>query len=52
MDDNCVENADETHFIYYMDNGRTVCFRGQEEVRYADVVSGNEALDDGENYWG
>ncbi len=44
LDENCVTNADETHFAFNVDNGRTVGFRGQEEVRYADVVFGNEGI--------
>ncbi len=37
-----IENADETHSIFNMDNGRTVYFRAQEEECYEDVVSGYE----------
>ena len=39
-----VENADETHFVIDMDNGRTLGFSGQEEVKYADAVSGGEEM--------
>lgn len=39
-----VGNADETHFILNMDNGRTLGFACETEVRYADVVSGGEAF--------
>ena len=28
-----VENADETHFLINMDNGRTLGFRGDEAVK-------------------
>ena len=38
--DDLVENVDETHFIVNMDNGRTLGFRGDDDVKYADVVSG------------
>ncbi len=38
------KNADETHFVINMDNDRTVIFRSQEHVRYADVASGNEGI--------
>ena len=34
-----MENVDETHFIVNMDNGRTLGFRGDDAVKYADVVS-------------
>lgn len=39
-----VENADETHFIINVDNGKTLGFKGDVEVRYADVVSGGEGM--------
>lgn len=39
-----IENADETHFIFNMDNGRTIGFRGDEEIKYADLVSGDEGI--------
>ncbi|KAL3678629.1 hypothetical protein R1sor_021585 [Riccia sorocarpa] len=39
LDENLMENIDETHFMINMDNGKTVGFRGDQEVRYADVVS-------------
>ena len=39
-----IENADETHFIFNMDNGRTIGFRGEECVQYADVVAGDEDM--------
>lgn len=42
MDENNVENADETHFVINVDNGRTLGFCGDTEVKYADVVSGGE----------
>ena len=44
LQDYMVENADETHFVFNMDNGRTIGFRGQESVKYADVVSGGEGI--------
>lgn len=34
-----IENADETHFVVNMDNGRTLAFRGDVAIRYADVTS-------------
>ena len=39
-----IENVDETHFVINMDNGRTLGFRGDQAVKYADVVSGGEAM--------
>ena len=39
IDENDLENADETHFIINMDNGRKLGFAGDTEVKYADVVS-------------
>lgn len=41
LDENDVENADETHFVA---NGRTLGFSGEEEVKYADVVWGGECM--------
>lgn len=40
LDEDVVENVDETHFVINMDNGKTLGFRGDENVKYADVVSG------------
>ena len=40
LDENLVENMDETHFVFNMDNGKTLGFRGSTKVNYADVVSG------------
>lgn len=39
-----VENIDETHFIFNVDNSRTVGHRGDNSVKYADVVSGGESI--------
>lgn len=40
LDESMVENVDETHFVINMDNGKTLGFRGDSDVKYADVVSG------------
>ena len=37
-----VENADETHFVFNIDNGRTIGLRGDDHFKYADIVSGDE----------
>lgn len=43
--DECdIGNADETHFIINVDNGHTLGFMGDSEVKYADVVSGGEGM--------
>ncbi|KAL3693634.1 hypothetical protein R1sor_007285 [Riccia sorocarpa] len=44
LDENLQENADETHFVINMDNGHTLGFRGDENVKYADVVSGGVSV--------
>lgn len=44
IDDNYVENADETHVLVNVDNGRTLVFAGDAEIKYADVVSRGEAM--------
>lgn len=44
LDEDDIENADETHFVINVDNGRTLGFCGTSEVKYADVVSGGEGF--------
>lgn len=44
LDENCVENIDETHFVVNMDNGRTLGFVGDDCTRYAEVVSGGDGM--------
>lgn len=44
LEENDVENADETHFVINVDNGRTLGFCGSSEVKYADVVSGGDGF--------
>lgn len=39
-----VENADETHFEFNMDNIKTLGIFGDNRVEYADVVSGDEPI--------
>ena len=34
------KNSYETHFVVDVDNGRTLGFSGDQEVKYADAVSG------------
>jgi hypothetical protein len=41
---NYIENVDETHFVINIENRRTLGFRGDETVKYVDVVSGGEAM--------
>lgn len=44
LDENNLENADETHFQINFDNGRTLGFSGEDDVKYADVVSGGDGM--------
>lgn len=44
LNEDLVENLDETHFIVNMDNGKTLGFRGDDNVKYADVVSGGVGM--------
>ncbi len=44
FDENLMENVDETHFVINMDNGRSLGFRGDSTVKYADVVAGGESM--------
>lgn len=39
-----VENADESHFIVNVNSSHTLRFKGEKEVRYADVVSGGDGM--------
>ena len=44
FDENLMENIDETHFVVNMNNGRTLGFRGDTTVSYAEVVSGGDSM--------
>lgn len=44
LDEDMVENADETHFVFNLDNGRTIGTRGDQHVKYADIVAGDEGI--------
>ena len=44
LDENDMSNADETHFMVNMDNGKTLGFSGDQSVRYADVTSAGEGM--------
>ena len=44
LNENFVENVDETHFVVNMDNGKTLGFRGDNDVKYSDVVSGGVGM--------
>ena len=44
FDDNLMENVDETHFVVNLDNGRTLGFRGDTTIKYAEVVSGGDLM--------
>ncbi|KAE9020205.1 hypothetical protein PR003_g10714 [Phytophthora rubi] len=44
LDENTVENIDETHFVIDFDNGKTLGFAGEKQVKYANVVSGGEGM--------
>lgn len=44
LEEDYIENADETHFVFNMDNGRIIGFRRDENVKNADVVSGDEGI--------
>ena len=43
-DENTMENMDETHFIFNMDDSKTLGLRGSANVNYADVVGGAEGF--------
>ncbi|KAL3685112.1 hypothetical protein R1sor_003134 [Riccia sorocarpa] len=44
LDENLLENTDETHFMINMDNGKTLGSRGDNDVKYDDVVSGGQGM--------
>lgn len=44
LDEEDVENGDETHLLINVDNGMNLGFRGTEEVKYLDVTSGGEGM--------
>lgn len=44
LDQDTVENIDETQFMVNMDNGRTLGFVGDDSTNCADVVSGGVGM--------
>ena len=44
MDEAFVEGLDKTHFIINVDNGKTLGFRGDKNVKYADVTLGSVGM--------
>jgi hypothetical protein len=44
LDENLVENINETHCKVNLDNSKTQGFRGDNDVKYADVVSGGMGM--------
>ena len=44
VDENYLGNADETHFVINLDNGRTLGFAEEIEVKFGDVVSGGQGM--------
>ena len=43
FNENYMENVDEIHFLINVDNMKILGFRGNQAVKYSDVVSGGEA---------
>lgn len=44
LEEQCISNADETHFVFNMDDGRTLGLPNDQDVRYADVTSDTEGM--------
>jgi len=44
LEEDMVENMDETHFMVNMDDGKTLSVIGSQDVRYADVSSGGVGM--------
>jgi hypothetical protein len=40
LDENCVENGDESHFVINLESGQTLGSIDDNKIRYADVISG------------
>ncbi|OWZ03588.1 hypothetical protein PHMEG_00024654 [Phytophthora megakarya] len=43
-DEDTVENIEETHFVVDFNNNKTLGFKREENIKYADVVSGGEGM--------
>ena len=44
LNEDLVFNMDETHFVVNMDDKKTLALKGDTEIKYADVVSGDEGI--------
>lgn len=44
LQDEDVENADETNLFINVDSGKLLSFRGDQEMEYTDVTSGGEGM--------
>lgn len=44
LNEDLIENADETHCVINLDNSKTLGFIGDNEVKYMDVVSGGDPM--------
>ena len=44
LDENYVENMDQTHFVFIMDKNHTLGIHGVDSVNYTDVVSGADSF--------
>jgi hypothetical protein len=44
LNQDTVENIDETHYVIDFDTGKTLGFVGETSIKYADVVSGGEGM--------
>nr|CCA27500.1 predicted protein putative [Albugo laibachii Nc14] len=44
LNEDTIENIDETHLVIDFDNGRTLGFVGEKQIKYADVVSGGKGI--------
>ena len=42
--ENYMKNLDETHFVVNLNNGKTLRFRGDKTIKYADVISRGESM--------
>ena len=44
LNENYVFNSDKKHFVIYMENGQTLRFTGDKDIKYAYVASSGEVM--------
>lgn len=44
LDDNCVFSSDETHFVVDINDGRALAMKGDDYVKFADVLNRDQGI--------